>query len=161
MLRFKSYEHLDRPNWCSTKPLHHFAYRWLDNVRINKYASLIQIYDAVQELWAFSLTDHNRLKWCTANPRHQKGTPVIRSCLYAFVYMQNLIKIYHALFKSYLVLPRVAIHYLNRKYRQNLRLRKWSYEHFHYCSIAPKMEHSFALLKFYIIVSSPWKLACA
>ena len=30
--------------------------------------NLIQIYHAVQELWAFSLTGHNWLKWCSANP---------------------------------------------------------------------------------------------
>ena len=28
----------DRPKWCSAKPRHRFAYQWLDNVKINKYA---------------------------------------------------------------------------------------------------------------------------
>ena len=29
---------LDRPKFCSAKPRHHFAYQWLDNVEMNKYA---------------------------------------------------------------------------------------------------------------------------
>ena len=30
-------KYLDWQKWCSSKPCHHFAYQWLDNVKINKY----------------------------------------------------------------------------------------------------------------------------
>ena len=32
--------------------------------------NLIKIYHVVQELWAFSLTDHDRPDWCSTKPRH-------------------------------------------------------------------------------------------
>ena len=52
-------------------PCHHFAYQWQGNIRINKYAKF-DPNDKTQELWGFSLTDHNRLDWCSANPRPSK-----------------------------------------------------------------------------------------
>ena len=33
-----SLKDLNLPKWFSIKPRHFFAYQWLDNVRINKYA---------------------------------------------------------------------------------------------------------------------------
>ena len=42
--------------------------RWLENVKINKLQTLIQISYKVQELWWLSLTDHNMLDNCTSNP---------------------------------------------------------------------------------------------
>ena len=33
-----SLKDLDRPKWCSSYPCHRFAYQWLDNIKINKYA---------------------------------------------------------------------------------------------------------------------------
>ena len=40
---------------------------------LNKHVcNLIQIYHVVQELWAFSLTDHACLDWCSANPGPRK-----------------------------------------------------------------------------------------
>ena len=60
--------------------------------------NLIQMYHAVQVFWAFSLTEHNWLKWCSANPRpskkaiaHAKGWIIMLTC----ICMQNLIKIWH------------------------------------------------------------------
>ena len=53
---------LNRPNWCSAKPGHRFAYQWLDNVKNTKsisMANLIKRYYLVQELRAISLTDHD------------------------------------------------------------------------------------------------------
>ena len=32
-----SIKELDRPNWCSVKPRHCFAYQWLGNVKLHKY----------------------------------------------------------------------------------------------------------------------------
>ena len=83
----------DRPKWYSVKPRHRFAYQWLDNLKINKYAKVdANIYCVVQGLWAFSLTDHDRPDWCSAKPHPSKKNllrmPVVRQC------WQNLIKIY-------------------------------------------------------------------
>ena len=51
----KGYIHVGKLLQCSiqqmvAKPRQHFAYQWLDNVKIIKFAKFDQIYHAVQEL---------------------------------------------------------------------------------------------------------------
>ena len=51
--------------------------------------NLIQIYHMVQELWAFLLTDDNRLDRCSAKPRPSKKLlrmPVVRQCWHAYIW---------------------------------------------------------------------------
>ena len=86
-MMFKSYEHFyQRPRPADMMfrydVRYHFAYQWLDNLKINKYAK----FDpnklcVVQELRAVSLTDYDRLDWCSAKPCPPKGLfhmPVVR-----------------------------------------------------------------------------------
>ena len=55
-----------------------------------QYAKFDQNICVVQELWAFSLKDHDRPKLCLANPHHQFA------CHWCKIKnMQNLIQIYH------------------------------------------------------------------
>ena len=64
--------------------------------------NLIQIYHAVQELWAFSLNDHDWPDWCSAKLVHQKGMlrmPVVR------LLMPNMIKIYHVVQELWVFSP--------------------------------------------------------
>ena len=54
--------------------------------------NLIKKYDAVQELWAFSLKDLYRPKWCSAEPCHHFAYQWLDNFK---INMQNLIQIYH------------------------------------------------------------------
>ena len=66
-----SLKDLNWPKWCSAKPRHPFAYQWLDNIRINKYAKFapnIPYGSIVTCVWEFLQTDPNRLDNCSANP---------------------------------------------------------------------------------------------
>ena len=43
-----------RRKWCSAKPRHHFAYQWLDNVKMNKYAKFYPKFT----MWLKSKSEH-------------------------------------------------------------------------------------------------------
>ena len=58
MVRLKIFE-------LSAKPRHHFAYKWLDNIKINKYAK----FDPNIPCGSIVMS---RLKGCSANPRPSK-----------------------------------------------------------------------------------------
>ena len=69
-----SLKDLDRLKWCSAKPHRRFAYQWLNNVKINKYAKFdpnITIWFKSDHQWAFSLTDPDPPDGFLAKDRHR------------------------------------------------------------------------------------------
>ena len=62
---------------------------------------LIEIYHAVQDLWAFILTDHYPPDWCSAKPCPPNITVTHASVwtMLTCILMQDLIKLYHLVIK--------------------------------------------------------------
>ena len=80
MVRFRSYEHCTKNTPTSQNDARKSLVTIL-HTSCWTMLNLIQIYHAVQELWAFSLTDHNPLEWWSANTRPLKRLlhmPVVR-----------------------------------------------------------------------------------
>ena len=83
----------------SYKPRHRFAYQWMDNLKINKYA---KFYHNIP-CGSIVISIYNNRTDAQQSLLHQKRLsrmPVVRQCYQAYVKIQNLLKIYHEV-KSY------------------------------------------------------------
>ena len=94
-LRAFSLKYRDRPNWCSAKPHHHFAYQWLENVKIDKYAKFDPNIPCSSRVMSI-LTNWQQP---TQTLVCQKRMLVVRYCWHAFV--RNIWLKYTMWYKSY------------------------------------------------------------